>query len=1242
MATHEAAGETAAQGKATMDRALADDDGDGFSEVCRGTSGLMPKSKGPMAKFCVHVATCKDTSFVVTACGCQSSAENPIRVGKLSEWKSIPWLYGDEKSPEGKSCTLCYNTFTQGGFLEEFGSIQKMLDKAPNDVSIMLQFKAARLELIKRINNGEVELRLRGAKKEDRKKNLLAARQRSIEMHQSAGTVNRSKFRVMTVQRYKDTHNDRTPEDDGLDTCMQYHKGKLEEVVLLATMAEGEWEMDIEDRMETIKKEVIDDGKNVIRDGQIESKFEAKARRTQAALDVKASTEQLLTAEALEEAAAAREEEHKHDDDEESRDSALDTEDSDDFLAGVLNKNRKTAKATKDAPSSAAKTASGRTKEESQVQDVVVDVDAYLDRNGLRDILGQFEESMNQISEDAVLNAYVLKEKDISDACKKAASSINDSQKSMTKLFWKIEKRSGKPEEATKILTTHRETISDTVKYFQTSSGGKKLVDTLDVEKVAQLTRVFEDGRAPPPACQIAFYVSRGLHLAVKQNLSELKTWIQTGLDKVENFPEEDKWSLIMMLIERLIAFMLDGVSGKSESKDRAALEYTKDFIKSLLEIPAGDLFGPGFENHASDLTDIQGMFDFAERPDMAKEQEQGLVRLHTCTTSKEYVGFFRAVGSHGNFERISKCINDSVAEAAGGTSFRAKMTAAMCLIEKQRSYSRPEDALTQKDAEKLSSCISDLVEEMADSRDERQAAQLDRVFKLTAEHGQDAVKGRLARVEKYAQEVSSKDSCDELRGGAMETACSFISGFKRSVESGKVHVLHKECKALTWKVVESTLELSKNAIEVRQAIKELGLVATLMEKMHAAITYRFADGKTEQDVDIQALAARLKDCRDAVMKLADGNRTSAEKAVGVIMATCGIEKIAKEKSDSLGANLTESIVVLLKHVRASKGLDALASSAADACSSVMKTTHLMWQLSACIDGDQVAVRNRISTATSLAQCASKHDVFSLIAALPAAGVPTKKAMLDLSDKGAREFKENLERLLGRDSSPGLASLADEASELNGDLVKEGVGVLGDALDKLNDKIDAYAKFNSENALRVAKELEDKYLTNKEDDLHGEFLKSFDKNALKALTPEHARVCGQTDNTVQLLTDLGLKLLPVDLQKSQDIIARLSAMSIKWALFSLLQKEDDAPGTQIDKIKKLVDDNFTEEFKKYFDDAVFQGAVELANTADKTGSDKKSTEAKLDSTSKIGTDEGESKADGKPPSKKRKKKGVGA
>eukprot|EP00959_Pyramimonas_sp_CCMP1952_P393424 8243332-Pyramimonas_sp.AAC.1 len=80
-------------------------------------------------------------------------------------------------------------------------------------------------------------------------------------------------------------------------------------------------------------------------------------------------------------------------------------------------------------------------------------------------------------------------------------------------------------------------------------------------------------------------------------------------------------------------------------------------------------------------------------------------------------------------------------------------------------------------------------------------------------------------------------------------------------------------------------------------------------------------------------------------------------------MATCGIEKIAKEKSDSLGANLTESIVVLLKHVRASKGLDALASSAADACSSVMKTTHLMWQLSACIDGDQVAVRNQISTA---------------------------------------------------------------------------------------------------------------------------------------------------------------------------------------------------------------------------------------------------------------------------------------
>ena len=89
----------------------------------------------------------------------------------------------------------------------------------------------------------------------ERKDALRNARVRAVELHKKAGTVNRTKMRAQTRQRYRDTHQGRTPSEDGLETTVQFHKGELHEVVLTALQPEGEWDVDLEDRVDAVEKD---------------------------------------------------------------------------------------------------------------------------------------------------------------------------------------------------------------------------------------------------------------------------------------------------------------------------------------------------------------------------------------------------------------------------------------------------------------------------------------------------------------------------------------------------------------------------------------------------------------------------------------------------------------------------------------------------------------------------------------------------------------------------------------------------------------------------------------------------------------------------------------------------------------------------------------------------------------------------------------------------------------------------
>ena len=136
--------------------------------------------------------------------------------------------------------------------------------------NIQREFMGARVTLIQMTNQGRLGLKCRGKKKDERLQEFTESWKRSLEVAQSAGTANRTKYKAMTLQRYKDTHGGKCPIAAGEEISVQFHNGKLQECVLFRVQAEGEWELEVEDRVQTTKREVVDDGTAILREEQLQ------------------------------------------------------------------------------------------------------------------------------------------------------------------------------------------------------------------------------------------------------------------------------------------------------------------------------------------------------------------------------------------------------------------------------------------------------------------------------------------------------------------------------------------------------------------------------------------------------------------------------------------------------------------------------------------------------------------------------------------------------------------------------------------------------------------------------------------------------------------------------------------------------------------------------------------------------------------------------------------------------------
>jgi len=164
---------------------------------------------------------------------------NPITDGPDAVQPCIVWLYGDMASPEGDYCKICWKVFKFGGFAAMYTTLTTYFKAAPDDASILDEFLAARDVYVQQVNSGVLKMRVRGGAKSSLEAAMYAARQTVVDLVKSVQAHSRTKFRAMTIKRYSELHEGRSPGDDKVPTIMALYQGVRQPSALLRRHAEG-------------------------------------------------------------------------------------------------------------------------------------------------------------------------------------------------------------------------------------------------------------------------------------------------------------------------------------------------------------------------------------------------------------------------------------------------------------------------------------------------------------------------------------------------------------------------------------------------------------------------------------------------------------------------------------------------------------------------------------------------------------------------------------------------------------------------------------------------------------------------------------------------------------------------------------------------------------------------------------------------------------------------------------------
>ncbi len=146
------------------------------------------------------------------------------------------------------------------GYVEEYPEL-KLFPPALKTVPHMIEgFEAAKTKLIDFVKDGKIQLRVRGKKLEEVMLSLAEAKEKTLALVRTHKVLESKGYRAMTKQRYMDTHQNRTPEEDGLQTVKKQRRGQSCDVVYVPKDHADEWDIAFQEEEAVEEREVYSRG----------------------------------------------------------------------------------------------------------------------------------------------------------------------------------------------------------------------------------------------------------------------------------------------------------------------------------------------------------------------------------------------------------------------------------------------------------------------------------------------------------------------------------------------------------------------------------------------------------------------------------------------------------------------------------------------------------------------------------------------------------------------------------------------------------------------------------------------------------------------------------------------------------------------------------------------------------------------------------------------------------------------
>ena len=230
---------------------------------------------------------CKDgTVFLKVktciACGIKNTDTNEIQKGSFAENRYTVWHRGTSIDPSSKDCRVCHMTYQIGSFGEEGESIEAFCTKMRKSPQLQAEFDAARTKMLELLNEGQV--RFKAKTLHNAKAKLEDCRKKVVEEFKEASEQIVTPYKMYERSLYEQMHPGAI-ERKGLKVAKKVINGELKEVVMIRKQREGEWDLNVVEKVGVKHKEEVATSDLKLHEGQLGNKFASSKKRVFSAVD---------------------------------------------------------------------------------------------------------------------------------------------------------------------------------------------------------------------------------------------------------------------------------------------------------------------------------------------------------------------------------------------------------------------------------------------------------------------------------------------------------------------------------------------------------------------------------------------------------------------------------------------------------------------------------------------------------------------------------------------------------------------------------------------------------------------------------------------------------------------------------------------------------------------------------------------------------------------------------------------